>query len=96
MTPVKLSTRPSLAILADVIMPLPKTIELGAVATGNIKAQLAVIAAGTIIDSKGKPAVIATEASIGINRAVLAVFDVVSVMKVTPRQMITINKIISY
>ena len=66
----------------------------GAVATGIMKAQLALIAAG-IINSLGSifdP--IAVAASTGINNTVLAVLLVVSVRKVTPRQMAKIISII--
>ena len=44
--PIKLSATPSRAIRAVVTSPLPNTTEFGAVATGNINAQLALIAAG--------------------------------------------------
>jgi len=75
-----------------VISPVPKTTELGAVATGSINAQLALIAAGTIITSGDIPAAITAAANAGHNNVVLAVFDVVSVMKVTAVQIRTISK----
>jgi hypothetical protein len=56
---------------------------LGAVATGNINAQLALIAAGTI---KIKGSILAAKdaaARIGMSKAVVAVFDVASVKVVT-------------
>ena len=63
---------------------------MGAVATGIMKAQLALIAAG-IINSFGslfEP--IAEAAKTGINKTVLAVLLVVSVKKVTPKQIANI------
>ena len=56
---------------------------LGAVATGNIKAQLALIAAGIIINAGSIPAATPAAASIGINKVAVAVFEVISVKKVT-------------
>ena len=59
---------------------------LGAVATGNIKAQLALIAAGIIINAGSIPAATPAAAKIGINKVAVAVFEVISVKKVTNRQ----------
>lgn len=62
----------------------------GAVATGIIKAQLALIAAGIISRRGSMCDPIAVAASTGINKTVLAVLLVVSVRKVTPRQIANI------
>ena len=51
----------------------------GAVATGNIKAQLAAIAAGIIKIAGSKPDEIAATANIGINKVAVAVLLVISV-----------------
>lgn len=83
MTPIKFSMTPSRIISVIERYPLLKTIALGAVATGSIKAQLALIAAGTINKLGSSPAAIAAGARIGINKNVVAVLLVVSVRKVT-------------
>ena len=54
----RFSSMPSRAIRAVVIMPLPNTTELGAVATGSMNAQLALMAAGTMINSGRMPAAV--------------------------------------
>ena len=87
---MKFNTTPSRTISAMVTCPLPNTIAFGAVATGSMKAQLALIAAGTINRLGSRPAPSAAEARIGINRIVVAVLLVVSVRKVTIRAMVTI------
>ena len=63
---------------------------LGAVATGSMKAQLALMAAGTISSNGSRPAANAAAASIGIISAVVAVLLVISVRKVMLRQIIAI------
>ena len=63
----------------------------GAVATGSIKAQLALITAGIMISAGGISSFTATAAKIGINNVVVAVLLVISVRKVTNRH----NKAIS-
>ena len=73
---------------AVVISPLPNTIVFGAVPTGSIKAKLALMTAGTIINSGAIPAARAAAASTGMSSAAVAVLDVVSVRKVTTRQII--------
>ena len=73
------------------INPLLNTTLFGPVATGSINAQLALIAAGTMIVSGAIPAAIAAAAKTGINKAVLAVLEVVSVINVTTRQINTIS-----
>ena len=55
----------------------------GAVATGSMKAQDAEIAAGTMSSSGATPAPTAAAASTGISSVAVAVFDVISVRKVT-------------
>ena len=54
--PIKLSANPSRTMLAMGILPVPKTIALGGVATGSMNAQLALIAAGTINTAGSNPA----------------------------------------
>lgn len=66
--------------------------ELGAVATGNIKAQLALIAAGTINTAGSILAAIAAAARIGMSNVVVAVLLVASVRKVIKRQIAPIIK----
>ena len=62
--------------------PVLKTIALGGVATGNIKAQLAAIAAGMAIISTEKPWDTATAARSGRKAAAVAVLEVTSVRKI--------------
>ena len=88
----RLILKPSAAMSRIVKRPLPKTTEFGAVATGNMNAQLALIAAGTMINSGAMPADRAVAARIGINNVVLAVFEVVSVVNVTIKQIARIRK----
>src|SRR6056297_1066602 len=61
----------------------------GAVATGSMNAQEALIAAGTISSSGRMPAATAVAARTGINSEVVAVLLVISVRNVTPRQMLS-------
>ena len=63
--------------------PLPKATAFGAVATGSIKAQLALSAAGTINHSGSISEAIATATKTGISKAVVAVLEVASVKNVT-------------
>ena len=58
----------------------------GAVATGSMKAQLALSTAGTIKIIGFMPVVVAVTASTGISRLAVAVLLVTSVRKVTARQ----------
>ena len=60
---------------------------LGAVATGSIKAQLALIAAGIISNLGSTPTAKPAAANIGISNVDVAVFEVISVRKVTNKQM---------
>ncbi len=83
--PARFKTKPARAMSLMRIFPLPKTMAFGAVATGSMKAQLALIAAG-IINSIGLTSVaIAVAASRGINRLAVAVLLVTSVRNVTAR-----------
>ena len=66
-------------------------ITLGAVATGSMNAQLALIAAGTMNSFGSIAAPTAAAASTGISRVVVAVLLVVSVRKVTARQIAAIS-----
>lgn len=68
---------------------MPKTIALGGVATGNMNAQLALIAAGTISKAGSNPAAKAAGARIGINKMVVAALLVVSVKNVTASAIVT-------
>jgi hypothetical protein len=81
-----LSASPSRTIRSTPKRPVENTTKFGAVATGSIKAQLALIAAGTINNRGSIPTAMAAAASIGINNKVVAVLLVISVMNVTDRQ----------
>ena len=67
--------------------PVLNIIVFGAVATGNIKAQLALMAAGNINSAGSISAAKAAVARIGIISVVVAVLLVISVMKVMVKQM---------
>ena len=67
-------------------------IAFGAVATGSIKAQLALMVAGTIILMGSMPIADETENRIGMIIAVVAVLLVISVKKVMAKQMLKIMK----
>jgi len=66
--------------------PVPKAIAFGAVAAGSINAQLAEIVAGIISNSIGSSADIAAAARMGTSKVVVAVFEVISVKKLTVKQ----------
>lgn len=66
--------------------PEPNTIALGAVATGSMKAKLALMVAGTISSAGSISFAIAIAARIGINNVAVAVLLVSSVKNVTARQ----------
>ena len=93
-TPIRLRARPFWIIVFTVNFSEPNTMALGAVATGSIKAQLALTAAGAITSSGSIFIFNAATASMGISKVVVAVLLVTSVKKVTARQMseITIMK----
>ena len=84
--PMMLSTKPSLAFSSTVNTPEPKTTAFGPVATGSMKAKLALIVAGIISSFGSIPAAIEPAARIGISSAVVAVLLVISVRKLTLRQ----------
>ena len=83
--PRRLRTSPSLAILLTVTSPVPKTTALGIVATGNMNAQLALIAAGIIKRIGSMFDAVAAAPRIGISTFVVAVLLVISVRNVTSR-----------
>ena len=76
----------SRAISRVVSFSLPKTIALGGVATGNMKAKLQLIVAGTINSNGLTPEANAATAKIGNNRFAVAVLLVTSVRNVTTKQ----------
>ena len=92
--PMRLRMSPSLAICWLSTCPLLKTIVFGAVATGSIKAQLALKVAGSINHSGSIFELSAVAAKIGMSMAVVAVLLVASVIKVTVKAMIAIIAII--
>jgi len=66
-------------------LPVAKVTTFGGVATGNMNAHEALIAAGIINKIGSKPAPTAAAPKIGINKVVVAVLLVTSVKKVTAR-----------
>ena len=84
--PTRLRMKPSRAICWLCTWPLPKTMVLGAVATGSMKAQLALNVAGSISSKGSIFELTAVAASTGISIAVVAVLLVASVIKVTARE----------
>ena len=76
--PTKFNTNPSRTIVLIGKRPVENTIVLGAVATGNIKAQLALMAAGTMSSSGGISAANAAAAKTGSMSVVVAVLIVIS------------------
>jgi hypothetical protein len=74
---------PALLICEIVMRPLLKTMALGGVATGSIKAQLAAMVVGTTNVSTSTPIPTAMDATIGIKAAVVAELLVNSVRKMT-------------
>ena len=85
-TPIRLMARPTLAISAILIRPLPKMMAFGGVATGIMKAHDADKVAGIISSSGLTFMATATEARIGRIISVVAVLEVSSVRKVRPPQ----------
>ena len=69
----------------------PKTIALGAVATGSINAQDALIVAGTMSNRGSISLAKAVAARIGSKRTVVAVFEVISVKKLTAKHIMIIK-----
>ena len=83
--PRRFKTSPSLAILFTVTSPVPKTTALGIVATGSMKAQLALIAAGIMSRIGSMFDAVAAAPRMGISTFVVAVLLVISVRNVTSR-----------
>ena len=73
------STKPPRAICRMVTAPVPKTMALGGVPTGSMKAQVAAKAAGISSAIGSTPMPTATPPRIGMKVAAVAVFDVTSV-----------------
>ena len=92
-TPTMVIKTPTLAISAILIRPLPKTMALGGVATGIMKAQDAESVAGIISSSGLVFMAKATDANMGRIISVVAVLDVSSVKKVKPVQMMEVIRI---
>ena len=90
--PMTLSANPERAMVLVLTMPVPNTMAFGAVATGNIKAQLADKAAGTMSAAGSMPAARPAAANTGISNVVVAVLDVTSVKNVTAKQMVMVMK----
>ena len=93
--PIRLSASPSLTITLIGKVPVLNIMVLGAVATGNINAQLALIAAGTISTSGGILAAKAAAAKIGSINVVVAVLLVISVINVMVKQIPSTRKKVS-
>ena len=94
MAPIRFSPIPVFIISFIGTLPLLKMIALGAVATGIIKAKLALMVAGSINIIGLTLIASAVESKIGINTAVVAVLLVISVRKETEIHIIpTINQI---
>lgn len=92
--PIRFIANPSETKVLAENAPVEKITILGGVATGNMNAQDALMAAGTISNLGSIAAPIAAAAMIGINSVVVAVLLVTSVKKVTQKQIIAmISKI---
>ena len=83
-TAKKFKTKPVFTIVQISIFPVAMTIELGAVAAGSIKAQLAASVTGNMSRDGSIPIVFASGISIGSTSAVEDMFDVNSVTKLMP------------
>ena len=92
--PQRFNVKPSEAIVCIEKRPVPKVTALGGVATGNIKAKEALIAAGIINNIGSTAAPIAAAPSIGISRVVVARLLVTSVRKVTAKHKANIVRMI--
>ena len=86
--PIRFIAKPSETKALAENAPVEKITILGGVATGNMNAQEALMAAGTISNLGSIAAPIAAAAKIGINSVVVAVLLVISVKKVTQKQTI--------
>ena len=92
--PIRFIANPSETKVLAENAPVEKITILGGVATGNMNAHDALIAAGTISNLGSIAAPIAAAAMIGINIVVVAVLLVTSVKKVTQKQIVAmISKI---
>ena len=92
--PIRFTATPSETKVLAENAPVEKITILGGVATGNMNAQDALMAAGTISNLGSIAAPIAAAAMIGINIVVVAVLLVTSVKKVTQKQIVAmISKI---
>ena len=80
--PIIFKNMPARTICGMLITPVEKTIALGGVATGSIKAQLAAIAIAAVNNNGSKPNCVAMMATIGRNVAVVAKFEVSSVKNI--------------
>ena len=86
--PIRFIANPSETKVLAENAPVEKITILGGVATGNMNAQDALMAAGTISNLGSIAAPIAAAAMIGINIVVVAVLLVTSVKKVTQKQIV--------
>ena len=92
--PIRFIANPSETKVLAENAPVENITILGGVATGNMNAQDALMAAGTISNLGSIAAPIAAAAMIGINIVVVAVLLVTSVKKVTQKQIVAmISKI---
>ena len=92
--PIRFIANPSETKVLAENAPVEKITILGGVATGNMNAQDALMAAGTISNLGSIAAPIAAAAMIGISIVVVAVLLVTSVKKVTQKQIVAmISKI---
>ena len=92
--PIRFIANPSETRVLAENAPVEKITILGGVATGNMNAQDALMAGGTISNLGSIAAAIAAAAMIGINIVVVAVLLVTSVKKVTQKQIVAmISKI---
>jgi hypothetical protein len=79
---ITFTKNPTRTISKTLTLPLPKTIALGGVATGNIKAQEAANVAGTIKNAGLISRTTDADCKIGKTNCVVAVLEVNSVSKV--------------
>ena len=76
------NAKPALIISGMVILPDPKTIALGGVATGSMNAQLAANTTGIVKATGATPIATATAPTTGKNVDVVATLDVISVKNI--------------
>jgi len=89
--PIRFKANPSRIMRVVENFPVPKTTALGAVATGSMNAQLALRTAGSIRMAGSTLVALAAAPRMGIRRIVVAVLLVISVRKVTTRQMMKMS-----